>query len=96
MQMKLHEGNGVANDLTRTLVIVLIVERVNALRVIRQGDAAFLARASCTKRSIESSIVGTSSRLARPMNNGGILLGSFWRYVIGEKVLSISGVSVFR
>jgi len=35
LQMKLQEGNGVANDLTRTLVIVLIVERVNALRVIR-------------------------------------------------------------
>jgi hypothetical protein len=36
--MILHERNRAVNDLARSIVIVLIVETVNALRMIHQGE----------------------------------------------------------
>src|SRR5262245_22747458 len=36
--MKLHESKRATNDLTRSFVVILIVERMNALRVICQSE----------------------------------------------------------
>src|SRR5262249_10860668 len=36
--MKLHESKRATDNLTRSFVVILIVERVNPLRVIRQSE----------------------------------------------------------
>src|SRR5215468_4033328 len=47
--MKLHELKRATNDLTRSFVVILIVERVNALRVICKGERDVSGQSFCYK-----------------------------------------------
>src|SRR5262249_43601146 len=49
VQMKLHESKRVTNNLTRSFIVILIVERVNALRMICQSECDVSRQGFCHK-----------------------------------------------